>query len=453
MDDSFDISNRHDSEANTAQQSNILNPDGGTASVLHPTAGGNTTIAVTPLTAGTGTPISSGSGPREGMAASSHTGSTQGGGRNRPQMPFGGRNLPQREALAQAQQRAELRAQVDGYYMALVTYAYYYLSSWYSESHVIHEATALARQVIEEACVNRPTDWAPPPVQLPSMLVQEVTAGECMALGLQLDQQPPGWNYTLRDWAHGWFNHCGRDDKLTPSATTVPVHLLFQEGSTSSSSAEEDRRLVATSSSSANPNTSNQLPAEEGKAATPTLTAVSAGGGTIGLNINTSDPKRWTNFRNSKEFRDFLEYCKVVMSDEVSANSFNPHRFIDANVLETVKLNLITAGHEDLSQTFPGDKDNLLPTLEIIKRVFFNTGNKKTEIVDILQRRDEVLLPALRAFNPTERFTALNERWVLLRDGATPEELARLDLPTSIAEFVKKGREGTAGLCLLSRFS
>ena len=75
--------------------------------------------------------------------------------------------------------------------------------------------------------------------------------------------------------------------------------------------------------------------------------------------------------------------------------------------------------------------------MDIIKRAYFSTRNKKTEIVDILHRRDEVLLPALRAFNPTERFTILNEKWVLLRDSATPDELARLDLPTSITEFVK----------------
>jgi hypothetical protein len=49
MDDSFDISNRHDSEANTAQQSNIINPEGVAQQFTNPVAGQITVAQRAPL--------------------------------------------------------------------------------------------------------------------------------------------------------------------------------------------------------------------------------------------------------------------------------------------------------------------------------------------------------------------------------------------------------------------
>jgi hypothetical protein len=127
----------------------------------------------------------------------------------------------------------------------------------------------------------------------------------------------------------------------------------------------------------------------------------------IGVNINTSDPKRWTSFKNSKEFLDFHHYCKLMMSDVASANSFNPRRYIDANVLGQIQLSLISAGYEELSDSFPSDKDTLLSTLDILKRTYFTSSDKRLDRIDILQRRDEVLLPAIRAYNPTDSHNSM----------------------------------------------
>jgi len=121
MDDSFDISTREDSKADTAQSSETNPPKGVAQQSANPLAG-QTTVAggvVTPFTGGQSQP-----GGTTNLFPYVEYSRSRG---SRMEVPLGGHNSEERAWLAEAQRLARLCKDADAYYVAIAYYAYHAL--------------------------------------------------------------------------------------------------------------------------------------------------------------------------------------------------------------------------------------------------------------------------------------------------------------------------------------